>query len=157
VDAYLIELRTIAGLSGSPVFVVPPDIKRDGDTMLFRKGDDAYLPLGVLVGYHVVATEEDQIKVPRHASTKAAGADDLGSLDERNTGFGVVVPIERVVEVLENPETVSAMKKRADEFKKNTRLRPASVAADQLPDDQIEKRREAVLKTMLDTPPKPNK
>jgi hypothetical protein len=53
VEAYLIELRTIAGLSGSPVFVTPPPLEVRNGQLVYMKGEDRpLLPLGVLVGYH---------------------------------------------------------------------------------------------------------
>lgn len=108
IDAYLIELRTIAGLSGSPVFqtVLPVRI-RDGKPE-FRKGDNPKCSLiGMLLGYHAVQYKEDQIEVPRFApqETKDASADASElSTDERNTGFGVAIPIERLIEIFEAPE-----------------------------------------------------
>lgn len=103
VEAYLIELKTIAGLSGSIVFIVPPPtIFRDGQ-VLHRQGDMPPLPLGMLIGYHVLESREDQIPVPRFP------ADDLEDGQHRpqgelNTGFGIVVPIERIIDVVESAQ-----------------------------------------------------
>jgi hypothetical protein len=105
VDAYLIELRTIAGLSGSPVFVNTPTVQvRDGRLKYVKDGiSDALNPLGVLVAYHVVESAEDQVSVPRYQ-----GQDDAttirDSVDQRNTGFGVVIPIEHILDIVEHPE-----------------------------------------------------
>ena len=59
------------------------------------------IPLGVLLAYHLVAHADDQIVVPRHPVAHASAPDSDGFMaDERNTGFGVVVPFERVAEIL---------------------------------------------------------
>jgi len=62
------------------------------------------LPLGILVGYHLVESKEDQIPVPRHQlHTQAAGSGERWeSPDQRNTGFGVVIPFERVFDMVES-------------------------------------------------------
>lgn len=103
VDAYLIELRTIAGLSGSPVFVNPPTVQvRDGQLKYIATGiPEGLVPLGVLVGYHVVESAEDQVIVSLRAGETSTEAH---STDQRNTGFGVVIPIERVLDIVERPE-----------------------------------------------------
>jgi hypothetical protein len=68
-----------------------------------------------LVGYHVLESNEDQIVAPRQGQEPLDAPAEL-PLDQRNTGFGVVIPIERVLEVLEKlqPEMVAfVMKKKA--------------------------------------------
>jgi len=110
VAAYLIETKSIAGLSGSPVFLSVPQIKiSDGDLMISKQ--KTHPIIGVLVGYHVVETKEDQIAVPQfqqNNGSKAASAE--RGVDERNTGFAVVIPIERIFDILEKPELVATMK-----------------------------------------------
>ena len=104
-DAYLIELRTIAGLSGSPVFVNTPTVQvRDGQLKYVKDGiPEALNPLGVLVAYHVVESAEDQVGVPRYQGQEDAGTI-RDSIDQRNTGFGVVIPIEHILDLVELPE-----------------------------------------------------
>ena len=49
-EAYLIELKTIAGLSGSPVFVNPPRVTMRNGQFVHWKGDEpAVIPLGILL------------------------------------------------------------------------------------------------------------
>jgi hypothetical protein len=100
VTAYLIETRSILGLSGSPVFLNPPEVA-------VIQGQIKYLPdkelitIGMMVGYHLVGTVQDQIVVPQ------LQGDNVGpeySLDERNTGFAVVIPMERIFEIVESDE-----------------------------------------------------
>lgn len=112
VDAYLIELRTILGLSGSPVFVQPAAIQKKASGLIsFFTGFPAFL-LGVLVGYHRIESVEDQIRVPRFPPEDGSEdhvAPEKFSPDELNTGFGVVIPIERVLEMLESNVAKQAM------------------------------------------------
>lgn len=95
VEAYLVDLRTIAGLSGSPVFQLQP-------VSLSPEGSNGSL-VGMLVGYHLVEGKYDQIVVPVEQRTASAESHDL-AFDERITGFGVVIPIERAVEIVESQE-----------------------------------------------------
>ena len=93
VRAYLIEIKSIAGLSGSPVYVNIPPVKNENGNLMFNHSSTA-LPLGMLTGYHIVTSTEDQIAVPQHQGDPV-GADERDSLDQRNTGFAVVVPWEQ--------------------------------------------------------------
>ena len=100
VTAYLIETRSIVGLSGSPVFLNPPEVA-------VIDGKIKYLPnkelitIGMMVGYQLVATAQDQIVVPQ-LQGEVPGSE--YSLDERNTGFAVVIPMERIFEIVESDE-----------------------------------------------------
>lgn len=102
--AHLIELRTIAGLSGSPVYQTSGPVRIRNGAMETRVQDTSEgTILGVLVGYHLVEDETDVISVPRQARPATVDEQQY-SADERNTGFGVVIPIERVFEIIERPD-----------------------------------------------------
>lgn len=127
VDAYLIELRTIAGLSGSPVYLNPPEVRVKGKKFQYLDGN-WYLPIGILVGYHVVESKEDQVVVAKwQTPQEAEEPKDTYSLDQRNTGFGIVIPFEKVVEMLKGMKP--GFKAYAEQLKKNTPFRPASVSS----------------------------
>lgn len=101
-SAHLIELRTIAGLSGSPVFQTTFPVRIHNGQLYQRNEDESHgTILGMLIGYHVVETSEDQIQVAP-SNNEADNAQHPLSIDERNTGFGVVIPIERVCDILES-------------------------------------------------------
>lgn len=106
VEAYLIEVRSIAGLSGSPVFLQIPRIRVENDTPQLLDHDISLL-LGVMIGYHIVESKEDQIEVPQFQEFREAGAPQM---TERNTGFAVVIPEDRLFELMESEE----MSKRLD-------------------------------------------
>ncbi|WP_095199055.1 serine protease [Mesorhizobium carmichaelinearum] len=106
ISAYLVETKSILGLSGSPVFVNVPRFRfdEDGSMQTLKGARIPEFPIGVMIGYHLVRSAEDQIAVP-HDEDADPGPD----TDERNTGFAVVVPIERVFDLLEKPELVAEM------------------------------------------------
>ncbi len=121
-EGYLIELRTFAGLSGSPVFVVAPPVQSKDGQLRYQPSEGlGNVPLGMLVGYHLVDSKTDQVLVPRtQMVAQADAANDAYTFDERNTGFGIVIPIERVLDMLENPDLQLQMKIRAEQWLKNT-------------------------------------
>jgi hypothetical protein len=73
-----------------------------------------------MIGYHLVATAQDQIQVPN-------GEDGPTRLtaDERNTGFAVVVPIERLFDILEDGRMKEGMDERIGSHLKSSSFRPA--------------------------------
>jgi hypothetical protein len=123
--AYLIEVKSIAGLSGSPVFVNPPEVRVVNGHVQHR--GPMLIPLGVLVGYHVVESKEDQIAVPRFQN--GARDADASSPDERNTGFAVVIPIERVYDIIESPELKAIMEQQIQKRANKSGYRQASAVA----------------------------
>src|SRR5437764_1528196 len=87
VKAYLVETRSIAGLSGSPVYLNLPETSIGPEGKLQVRGGAGVIFIGMMLGYHVVASAEDQISVPRYAAANGDSANAQGgpSLDERNT------------------------------------------------------------------------
>ena len=122
-QAYLVETRSIAGLSGSPVFLNPPDMRYfDGKPHWLEMKGMASLPIGMMLGYHKVQTAEDQIPVPQHESDEA---DARPSADERNTGLAVVVPMERILEIMEDPKLIEFVDGLIDAHFAQSGFRPA--------------------------------
>jgi hypothetical protein len=101
VPAFLAEVHSIAGLSGSPVYWSPPG----GDEKVIK----AQLALGILVGYHTTRTRGEEIEVPKLQPLDLAvdfenegdGEDDAKWSDENRTGFGVVLPIGMIFQAFE--------------------------------------------------------
>jgi hypothetical protein len=98
-SAYLVEVKSIQGLSGSPVFLNPPQFRVENGQLMRQLGP-MHITLGIMIGYHLVESAEDQIIVPQ---VQGQPVTDQPSVDERNTGFAVVVPIERVYDIFEAP------------------------------------------------------
>src|SRR5262249_41522483 len=64
VKAYLIETRSIAGLSGSPVFVNLPLTRMNENGKIEVRDGVGVILIGISIGYHLVRSKEDQISVP---------------------------------------------------------------------------------------------
>jgi hypothetical protein len=98
--AYLVEARSIGGLSGAPVFAYfGPTRARPGGGVVLAGNRPALHLLGVMHG-HFDASERD-------------GADASDDADEKgrevvNMGIGIVVPIEAVIELFNTPSTLES-------------------------------------------------
>jgi hypothetical protein len=100
-DAYLIEARSIDGLSGSPVFVQMPAWRTvDGQTKM-QHGQSQYL-LGMLLGHGQVGNPGDTIEILQ-PSTDRPESQKVEVAVPLNTGIGVVLPISYLVEAVEQP------------------------------------------------------
>jgi hypothetical protein len=98
-DAFLIEARSINGLSGSPVFVRPESNcvrsldTEDPFTLGYQNsGVGSFWLLGLMHGHwNVDACDIDMIVV------------DSADAEYINAGIGVVVPAQKILEVIEHP------------------------------------------------------
>lgn len=99
-DAYLIEAMSIAGLSGSPVFVHLPPIRIVDGEARTTTGHRMYL-LGLIHGHFDIQNLNEDVV------TQDAG----GSLQGIHTGIGVVVPVEKIIETV-NQEAISVRRKK---------------------------------------------
>jgi hypothetical protein len=96
IDAYLIELRSIGGLSGSPVFVhTQQDTKH---TLLW---------MGLIHGHWEI--EEDTIDVANDSSKKP-------DKEPLNVGIGIVVPANKILEITKREELIKAKEAARKEF-----------------------------------------
>jgi hypothetical protein len=108
-DAYLIEMRSIGGLSGSPVFVVKEFIKEFTIHKVF------YL-LGLMHGHWNLEDELlDEV------------ASDALADQPLNTGIGVVVPVVKIIEALDQERLAEGRQKQIQDAK--ARLAPTPDAA----------------------------
>jgi len=87
VDAYLVECRSRAGLSGSPVFVHFPATRDPGKIAVYHWDD---IPLLGLVHGHYKTDIQDQIAVT---------TDDLDSVLV-NAGISIVIPAQDIINTL---------------------------------------------------------
>ena len=94
-DAYLIEARSIGGLSGSPAFV--------RETAPFGTG--AFYLLGLMHGHWDIPVEE---------MGDFAFADQTDERARVNMGIAIVVPAKKILEVLNHPDLVEG-RARSDE------------------------------------------
>lgn len=101
-DAYLIEARSIGGLSGSPVFVhLPPVRFREGKPK-FLQGDYFYL-LGLVHGHWDLPI----------CDTDMIGEDTLNR-KAVNMGIAIVIPVDKILEVINQPG-LEELKRRTKE------------------------------------------
>jgi hypothetical protein len=137
-DAYLIEARSIGGLSGSPVFVQIGGIRHGAVTV--SSGLQFFL-LGLMHGHfdsqilHQDATE-DSIKS-----------------EAVNMGIGIVVPVEKIVETIKQPKIVDADRLEEERLKKQN-----LPTMDTVPESQQSFTRddfEAALRKVSRKPPSP--
>ena len=94
VDAYLIEMRSISGLSGSPVFVRETVVIDDPKTNKTVLGNGRMKLLGLMHG-HWDIDPSDINKANPIPTNRTKGV---------NVGIGIVVPAEKIMEVLNHPE-----------------------------------------------------
>jgi hypothetical protein len=87
-DAYLIEARSISGLSGSPVFVRKSPVIRDKGLHFSTR---MWL-LGLIHG-HWNASK----------SNIDGGTSDVETSDQINAGIAIVIPVDRILEVIAQP------------------------------------------------------
>lgn len=97
-DAYLIEARSIAGLSGSPVWYNRPPVRVKSDQISYAKGERQFL-LGLMHGHFDVKNMKEDL-----VTEDAEGGRGV------NTGIGVVIPAFRIIETLNHPELIEMRK-----------------------------------------------
>jgi len=99
-EAYLIESRSIGGLSGSPVFVRA--------FTNFAKGEYAYALFGIVHGHYLAST------------TRAAdvSAEDFNNDEAVNVGIAIVTPAQKILDILLSEKLSSHRKAAEEEFQK---------------------------------------
>jgi hypothetical protein len=103
-EAYLVELHSIGGLSGSPAFVYLGGVRRrfpiGGEITLTQYAGGIHL-LGLVHGHWDLGAQKE-----------LDTAQDALDRDERiNMGIAIVVPIARALEILDYPEVRDARDK----------------------------------------------
>jgi hypothetical protein len=106
-DAYLVESRSLGGLSGSPVIVqIEPFWTAGGKIKKANHGDDAAYLLGMVHGHFMLEDEND---IVREDFPEEDQSSEKSTHDELNSGISVVIPIDKVIEAINQD---SLMKKR---------------------------------------------
>ena len=99
IDAYLIEARSIGGLSGSPVFVQKAPVKVVDKELYVSQVDHIYFWLGLIHGHFQVEPKKEVVN-------------DLAAEEAQiNMGIAIVVPAIKVIETINQP----LFKERRDE------------------------------------------
>ena len=133
VHGWLIECFSIAGLSGSPVFwstAVPgKEEKVESLPINEQHKQRIYFPIGILIGCHVIESKEDEIVVPQYQTReedRAAGMAEPRQVEQRRTGFAVVIPFYLLYHIFESDMMQQLFKKAADLQRQISGYKPAS-------------------------------
>ena len=123
-DAYLIELRSLGGLSGSPVFVQVPPISHVEGKVKLASGQVEYL-MGMLLGHSNLQDQRDAIEIKNPNKKKEDDPDSVIAQVPLNTGIAIVLPISDVIEAIMQP---------AIQQRRETRLKIKSSKSSFVPD-----------------------
>lgn len=111
VRGYLVETRSIGGLSGSPVFL---NISSWGSLIGIKDYHVECMFLGMMLGRLNTTDENDVV-----------GGDSIS--DAINTGIGVVIPAEVIFNMLNQSDFIAQREDTVKELKKKTHYRPCAV------------------------------
>ncbi len=114
IDAYLIEARSIGGLSGSPVFVHLAGIRRIG--MNNKIVGDRFYWLGLMHGHWNVS--EEDIDVVQDKTNQSV-----------NMGIAIVVPVTKILEVI-NQEALMKQREKHEKERKDKQAPIADINKD---------------------------
>lgn len=94
IDAYLVEARSIGGLSGSPVFVHLGLVRHiEGQVKFSTSSSGIFYMLGLMHGHFAAFSSDMDVTL-----------EDSLNRERINMGIGIVVPISKILEVLTQPE-----------------------------------------------------
>ncbi len=106
IDAYLIDAQSVAGLSGAPVFVNFGIVRiQNGQLMQSSQTEGKVFLLGLMHGHF-----KADINIP------GLGGRDAKKLELVNFGISIVVPCEKILEVIEQPAIMQKIKKISDDM-----------------------------------------
>lgn len=113
IDAYLIEARSIGGLSGSPVFVQTGGIRRN----VIKTGGLSFYLLGLMHGHFDLMTQgiDNVLQDNYYALTI-------------NMGIAIVIPVDKILEVINQPELVEYRKQMDEAYRLRQAATPDSTS-----------------------------
>jgi hypothetical protein len=114
IDAYLVEARSVGGLSGSPVFVALDVVWQDDNGEWRGTGGQSYL-LGLMHAHWAETVT---------GAEEADDSPDSPTSAQVNMGIGVVVPVRYIVEAINQPRIAAA--REAAERRLRERTKPAT-------------------------------
>ena len=140
IEAYLVEQQSLAGLSGSPVFVVPTivisGLPSKGGNVDFAVNDSKFFVLGLWQGSWE-GWPDDVLQRELRPGVRVP------------VGIGIVVPVQKIKEVLNMP--------KAKEDRERCRKILEEEGLPKLDSFVNEEDGDAVLARMLKSPPRPHK
>jgi hypothetical protein len=119
IDAYLVEARSIGGLSGSPVFVHFGAARFIDGRLRTSLGGPKFYWLGLMHGhFHAPLPGQD------------SSIEDLFSQEYVNMGIAIVIPVHKILEVINQESLVRARQQKNDELQKGTLPIPDTISVD---------------------------
>ncbi len=100
IEGYLIEARSLGGISGSPTFVYKPDARQ-------------YFLLGLMHGHW---------DIPEGILNEQIQIDSTNEKSSVNMGIAIVVPAKKILETLQHPELIAMREKRIKEIEKGINI-----------------------------------
>lgn len=110
-EAYLIEARSIGGLSGSPVFVYLDPIRHGGPPGTHLRGSGG--PMGGM--FFLLGLVHGHYDVPPAADTSST---DGLSEEKINMGIAIVTPVSKILETINQEERIAVRKKHEEKIAK---------------------------------------
>jgi hypothetical protein len=118
IDAYLIESRSVGGLSGSPVFLDPGEFRIEGDARKWRQaGDPGGYLLGIMHGHWDAPKEAAEVGAEGAGEVETADAkgDPFGIAKEYiNMGIAIVTPIDKLLKLIDESRWGQMLKKSGE-------------------------------------------
>lgn len=137
-DAYLIESRSIGGLSGSPVYFQPAPLRIiDGVVTQTTETSRTHYLLGLVHGHFDVKDTTDIVQ----------DESEYAKTSKLHSGIAIVVPSEKIIETI-NQEAI--MKMRKETIKK---AMAESDAVSDVAEEETDITGDKILENMLNTPP----
>jgi hypothetical protein len=106
IDAYLIEARSIGGISGSPVFAYIGSTRPMRGRLSYLEGSPAFYLLGLMHGHWDASASDLDVVVE----------DRIGH-ERVNMGIAIVVPAIKILEVISQPEIRKVESPQEDEIR----------------------------------------
>lgn len=103
-DGYLIEARSIGGLSGSPVFINLGIVRKLGGQIKHCQGDDFHNLLGLIYGHY-----DSNVGQIDQANT------DSNENERVNTGIAIVTPVTKIIDMF-NQDNVKEHEKKVSKL-----------------------------------------
>jgi hypothetical protein len=107
--AYLIESRSIDGLSGSPVFLQLPRERVTTGSSIVPSRRPLYL-LGMMLGHHEVINARDSIEIRQQSGTHPPTENAVTARVLLNTGIGIVLPVSDLYVTVDQPLLINQRK-----------------------------------------------
>jgi len=138
IDAYLVEGRSIGGLSGSPIFFQPAPLRViDGVVTPITETSKSHYLLGLIHGHFDVKEIMDIVEDEA----------EYAEVNKLHSGIAIVVPAEKIVETINQPE----LKKMREETAKKA-MAESDVVED-VAEEKTDISGDQILENMLNTPP----